>query len=397
MVEGYSRGAVEQAMKLQQIILRAMSGEISWIQAAQIAGVRPRTLRRYRMEYEKVGYDGLFDRRRRVPSPKRVPVEAVERVLRLYREAYSDFNVRHFVEVARREHKIDLSYSFIKTALQEAGLVRKYRARGKHRKRRERKASFGEMLHIDGSRHVWLALVPDSFQSLITVVDDATSKILYSQLWPGETTEAVMTALFDVISDHGIPVSLYSDRAGWGVFTPVAGGKPDRTKLTEVGRSLKKLGIEHIVAYSPQARGRSERTNRTLQGRLVNELRVAGIRTIEAANRYIRDTFIPRYNDTFACQPTDPESAFVALGKVDLSQILCIEDQRCVAEDNTVVFERVRMQVPKQPGRRTCAGLRVTVRRHLDGTHTLWSGPRRLGIYDKAGREMVPETKSKAA
>ena len=298
MVVGYARGAVEKAMKLQQVILRAMSGEISWIQAAQIAGVRPRTLRRYRLQYEEVGYDGLFDRRRRLPSPKRVPVKEVEHVLRLYRERYAGFNVRHFVDVARREHGIALSYSFIKIALQQAGLVRKHRARGKHRKRRERKANFGAMLHIDGSSHVWLAHVPEQRQSLITVVDDATSRILYSQLWPGETTVAVMTALFEVVSTHGIPASLYSDRAGWGVFTPMAGGKPDRTKLTEVGKVLKKLGVEHIVSYSPQARGRSERINRTLQGRLVNELRVARIQSIEKANRYLRDRKSTRLNSS---------------------------------------------------------------------------------------------------
>jgi transposase len=359
--------------------------------------MRPRTLRRWRWRYEQEGYDGLFDRRRRLPSPRRVPLKQLEGVLRLYRERYAGFNVRHFVEIARRKHGVELSYSFIKAALQGAGLVAKHRARGKHRKRRERKPCFGQMLHIDGSPHPWLALVPDERQSLITVMDDATSKILYSQLWPTETSLAVLTALAEVISTHGIPASLYSDRASWGVFTPKAGLKPDRTKLTEVGKALKKLGIEHIVSYSPQARGRSERTNRTLQGRVVNELRIAGIRTIRAANRYLREQFIPGHNERFTCEPADPHSAFVALGKVDLEQILCFEVQRCVGQDNTVVYDHVHLQIPKQPGRRSCAGLELTVRRHLDGGYSAWLGPRRVGLYDKHGRPILREADARAA
>jgi transposase len=380
--------AVERAMQVREVIARAMSGEITWLQAADICRMSPRSMRRWKARYEARGYDGLWDRRRRSPSPRQAPLAEVERILRLYRERYLDFNVRHFHEIAAREHKVELSYSYVKAALQKAGLVRKKRPRGKHRKRREPRASFGEMLHIDGSKHRWLALVPEEQQTLIAIADDATSELLYAQLWPEETTRAVLAALREVLVAQGIPQSLYSDRASWAVFTPKAGGPVDRSKPTHVARVLAKLGIEQIVAYSPQARGRSERLNRTLQDRLVNELRLHGVRTVEQANRYLRQTYIPRHNANFRRMPKDPESAFVACGNVDLEQIVCLEEPRVVAKDNTVVFYKLSLQIDKQPGRRSCERAKVQVREHLDGTHSVWLGPKRLGLYDAQGRPL---------
>lgn len=381
--------ALEQAMKRQEIIARAMSGEISWIQAADICRVSARTMRRWKERYEEVGYDGLWDHRRRTPSPKRAPLSEVERILRLYREQYLDFNVRHFHELAVRDHGVTLSYSFVKSALQQAGLVRKKRARGKHRRRREPRPCVGEMLHIDGSRHAWLSLCPEERQTLIAVADDATSELLYAQLWSGETTLSILSALREVLGTHGIPQALYSDRASWAAFTPKAGGRADPSKPTHVARALERLGIEQILAYSPQARGRSERLNRTLQDRLVNELRLHGIRTVDEANRYLRATYIPQHNANFRREPTDSESAFVACGDTDLNQLLCLEESRVVAKDNTVVFFKHRFQIEKQRGRRSCAGAKVLVRRHLDGTHTIWLGPKRIGLYDASGLSLT--------
>jgi transposase len=382
----YGPTAVERAMRMQEVILKTMSGELNWLQAADILRMSPRSLRRWKRRYELVGYDGLLDRRTGRPSPRRAPVAEVARVLRLYRERYAGFNVRHFYGLAQREHGVRLSYTYVKTALQGAGLVAKRRARGRHRQRREPRACLGELLHLDGSPHPWLALCPGSTQTMLAVVDDATTQILYAQLWPGETSVAVMTALRTVIAQYGIPMALYTDRAGWAAVTPRAGGPVDKTKRTQVGRALHRLGIDHIVAYSPQARGRSERMNGTLQGRLVNELRVAGITTLAAANRYLVRRFLPRFNAEFARPPADPAAAFVPLGGAELDQILCHEEERTVGKDNTVVLGRVRLQLGKQPGRPTCAGLHVLVRRHLDGTHSVWRGPQCLGRYDALGR-----------
>jgi hypothetical protein len=323
-------------------------------------------------------------------------VAEVQRILHLYAERYGPrdghpgFNVRHFYQVARREHGVTGSYSFVKKALQAAGLVRKGRARGRHRRRREPRPCFGELVHLDGSQHAWLALVPTARQTLIAAVDDATKQVLYAHLGEaGESLEVIMTALQAVLQTHGIPGALYTDRAGWAVYTPTSGTAPDRSKLTQVGRALATLGIEHIVGFSPQARGRSERANGTLQGRLVNELRVAGIRTLAAANRYLRERFLPDYNATFGRLPADPTSAFVPVGRHDLDQILCHEEARVVARDNTVRLDGVLLQLDKARGRRSCVGLRVLVRRHLNGQHSVWWGPRCLGRYTAQGRPLA--------
>ena len=377
----YAGAAWERAMRLQEVMLKALSGELHWFRAADILGMSPRALRRWRERYERYGYDGLLDHRRRTPSIRRVPSAEVARVLQLYREHYRGFNGRHFHQIARREHGVTLSYSFVKQALQTAGLLKKGKVRGRHRRRREPRACVGEMLHIDGSLHAWLARCPETRAVLIAVVDDATTRVLYAQLWPTESTEAIMSALREICVTHGLPMALYTDRAHWAFHTPQAKGPIDRTRLTQVGRALARLGIEHIPAYSPQARGRSERLNRTFQDRLVNELRVAGITTTTAANVYLRDRFVPQHNATFSRAPRDPASAFVPLGAADIKQILCHEEERVVGRDNTVSFEGRAFQLDRQPGRRSCAGLRVTIRRHLSGDYSIWRGPRRLGRY----------------
>jgi len=366
-----------------------MSGQLSWIRAAEIIGISDRSMRRWKRRYEEHGYDGLLDRRTGRPSPRRAPFEEVQRILRLYREKYLGFNVRHFHQIVTREHGVTLSYTFIKKALQGSGLVKKRKAHGRHFEKREPRACFGELIHVDGSPHAWLALDAQERQTLIAVLDDATKWLLYAQLWPEETTEAVMTALKEVVETYGIPMALYSDRASWAFYTPKAGGGVDKENLTQVGRALARLGVEHIPAYTPQARGRSERLNRTLQDRLVNELRAAGVATKKAANQYLRQHFIPRYNQDFTRPPRDPYAVFVSAHGTDLEQIFCFEEPRIVAKDNTVRFENLCLQLQKQPGRTTCAGLKVTVRRHLDGSHSVWLGQRKLGLFDSQGNLLI--------
>jgi transposase len=385
----YPQAAVERAMKVQEVILRAIDGKLSWVQAADILGYSPRTIRRIRWRLQHYGYDGLLDRRRQTPSPKRAPVAEVQRLLALYRERYLGFNVRHFHQLARRQHGVRFCYAFVKKALQAAGLVSKQQPRGRHRRRREPRPCFGELLHLDGSRHRWLTLCPDRWFTLIAVVDDATKQLLYAALHDGgESVAVILTALRHVLERHGVPIALYTDRAHWAVHTPTSGSAPDRRRPTQVGRALARLGIEHILGYSPQARGRSERVNRTLQDRLVNELRAAQITTLAAANRYLRDPFLPAFNAEFARPPAEPASAFVPLGRVDLDQILGVEDERTVGRDNVVTADRVPLQLAKQPGRRTCAGLHVLVRRHLSGQHSVWYGGRCLGRYDATGQPL---------
>jgi transposase len=382
----YAPAVVERTMKVQEVLMQAISGRLTWLQAEDILGWRPRTLRRWRLRYRLRGYDGLWDRRRQQPSPRCAPVAEVARIARLYRERYAGFNAAHFHEIAQRDHGVTLGYTFVKRLLQTAGLLPTRRPRGRHRRRREPRPCFGELLHIDGSLHAWLALRPTERQTLIPIIDDATKRVLYAQLVPAESTATVMAALWSVLVTHGLPQALYTDRAGWAFYTPKAGQPVAKDVRTQVGRALAQLGIEHIPAYSPQARGRSERLNRTFQDRLVNELRAAGITAVPAANRYLHERFLATYAARFTHAPADPASAFVPLGTVDLTHILCHEETRTVAPDNTVSLEGVRLQIDKQPGRRTCEGLRVLVRRHLDGGHCVWYGGRCFGHYDAGGR-----------
>ena len=380
--------AVERAMQIKDVLMRAMNKEYSWLRAAEILGITPRGLRRLRQRMERFGYQGLVDMRCGRPSPRRTPVAEIERILGLYRERYSGFNGQHFFDIVRREHGVKLSYGCVKQILQGAGLLKKHRGRGKHRRRRERKSCFGEMLHIDGSTHRWLALVPDGKQTLIQLADDATSRVLYAQLWPSESCLAIMTALKDVVARYGICVSLYSDRASWAFETPKAGGKVDKAHLTQVGHGLARLGVEHIPSYSPAARGRSERLNRTLQNRLVNELRAAGITSVDDANRYIAERYLPAHNERFSVPPQDAESAFVSAKGLDMDEIFFDSEVRCVAKDNTVSADGLALQIARQPGRLTCAGLHVELRRHLDGSYSLRRGARLFGRYDAQGRPM---------
>ena len=381
----YPQAAWERAMTVQEVMLKALSGELHWFRAAEILGWSPRTLRRWRERFETHGHSGLIDRRLLRPSKRRVPPLELERVLRLYRERYAGFNVRHFHQIARREHGITVSYSFVKQTLQAAGLVKKYRVRGRHRLRREPRACFGEMLHLDGSVHEWFTGHADR-PCLIAVSDDATKRVLHAALYPRESTWAVMTSLGAVLRAEGLPMALYTDRAHWAFHTPKAKGPVDALTPRWGGRW--RAGIEHIPSYSPQARGRSERLNRTFQDRLVNELRVAGITTLAAANRYLADHFVPQHNATFMRAPRDPASAFVPLGAVGLDDILCHAEERVVARDNTVTIDGRGLQIAAQPGRRSCVGLTVTVRRHLDGRHTITRGTQRLGTFRADGRPM---------
>ena len=382
----YPGAAVERAMRIQEVICRAISGQIHWFQAAEILGVSVRTMRRWKEYYQKKGYDGLFDRRRRRPSPKRVPYAQVEAVLRLYRERYSDFHVKHFHEKLTGEHGITLSYTWVKTALQEAGLIARHARRGPHRKRRPRRPMEGMLLHLDGSTHPWLSLCPDQRDDLLVLMDDATSRVYEARLVEEEDTRSSMTVLRDCVKRRGVFCALYTDRGSHFALTPQEGGRVDRSRPTQIGRALKELHIESIFAYSPQARGRSERLFGTWQGRLPQELRLRGIRDRETANAFLRKTFIPWHNRHFAVAPEQPGSAFTPLvDKTLLDRVFCLEHTRRVDNDNTVRFERRVLQLAPASFRFSFARCQVTVREHLNGAISIWYGPRRIGRYDGTG------------
>src|SRR5467141_3197566 len=261
----YPASARERAMKIEQVILRALSKQITFWQAAHIARISPRHLRRLYERYRRFGFDGLYDRRKGRPSAKRVPWAVVEQVLCLYREKYFDFSVRHFHEKLREEHGIHYSYTCIKVLLQAAGLVVQARKRGPHRRKRERRPMRGMLLHIDASKHRWLG--GEQRQDLLVILDDATSEIYYAQLVEEESTPTALAALREVVEQRGIFCALYTDRGSHFWLTPKAGEIVDRQRMTQIGRAMRELDIEMIPAYSPQARGRSDRNFGTWQCR----------------------------------------------------------------------------------------------------------------------------------
>jgi transposase len=393
-VETYPRAAVERAMKVQEVILRAMAKKISWWQAAEIIGISDRQMRRWRERYEEGGYDGLIDRRRGRPSEKRVPVAQAEQVLGFYREKYFDLNVRHFHEKLGAEHGIHLSYTWVKSALQGAGLVAKARKRGMHRKRRERRPLPGMLLHIDGSRHQWFQ--DERWYDLIVILDDATSEIYYAQLVEEESTVTVMAGLREVIERKGLFCALYSDRGSHFWLTPKAGDKVDPHRLTQVGRALRDLGVQMIPSYSPQARGRSERNFGTWQGRLPQELRLHGISTLAEANRFLREHYLAEFNRRFQVPAAQRGTAFTACPRRDLDLIFSLQFERTVSRDNTVSFQNLALQIDKVSWRGTLAGCNVIVHQHLDGTLSMTHGPRRLERYTSQGTP-ITQTATKQA
>ena len=393
-----SQAAVERAMKLQDVMLRAIAKRITWYQAAEILGISCRQMQRWKTRFEHEGYEGLFDRRRGIPSPKRVPLATVEEVLRLYQEQYFDFNVRHFHEKLSSEHQIELSYTWVKQALQGAGLVKPQRKRGKYRKRRPRRPLPGMLLHIDASQHRWFG--DERWYDLVVIMDDATSEIYYAQLVEEESTRTVLAALREVIKEKGVFCALYSDRASHFFVTPKADEPVDHARLTQVGRALRQLGIQMIPAYSPQARGRSERGFGTWQGRLPQELRRQGATTVAAANQFLREHYIFEFNQRFNVKAVERGTAFVPVRRKDLELIFSLHHERVVARDNTISFANRSWQIERTKLRGTLAGYRVTLHEHLDASFSITFGPHVVGRFGADGTpavQMMEKSGKKAA
>ncbi len=372
-------------MKVQDVLLKAMAKKITWWAAAEIIGVTDRTMRRWRERLEQHGYAGLADRRKGKRSAQRIPLARVAEVLGLYKERYYDLNIRHFHEKLRDEHAIELSYTWVQKALQGAGLVAKRHKRGPHRRRRPRRPLAGMLLHIDGSKH--RCLNDDRWYDLIVILDDATSEIYYAQLVEEESTRTVMAGLREVIETKGLFCAWYSDRGSHFFVTVKEGEKVDKRRLTQVGRAMKELGVQMIAAYSAQARGRSERSFGTWQGRLPQELRLAGITTVEGANAFLRERYIGEFNAQFSMPAAEKGTAFRWTGRSDLNWIFTVQTERVVGQDNTVAIREGQDTI-----RNTLAGSTVTIHEHLDETVSIRYGPHVVGRYSSSGEKLSSAT-----
>lgn len=384
----------ERIMKIQDVFVRAYHNKLTWTDAATILNVDERTIRRWKQTIEQNGYEALLDRRTLRPSPKKAPETICKQVLKLYRDTYRDWNVKHFHEQLAK-FGISYKYTWVKNLLQGAGFVEIRHQKSKHRKRRERKPLIGMMLHIDGSTHPWIPALEKQKQDLILVADDANTDVYYAKLVPQENTRECMLALRHVVFTKGIFCSLYSDRGSHFFHTPHAGGKVDLSNLTQLGRALYELKIEMIPAYSPEARGRSERLFETWQGRLPNELKLHGIKTIPDANRYILETFLPHYRELFVKDPPQKGSAFTPFCGKNLNLIFSIKEQRTVASDNTVRWNNFILQIQPSKFRFSFAKCNVTVHELLDGSITVVYGPHIIGTFNPAQIPLTKQPKPK--
>lgn len=368
-------------------------GRLTQEEAARLLGICERTFRRYLVRYEEQGMEGLVDRRLGQISHRSVPVDEVVSLADLYSNRYQGFTVKHFYSWYRRAHEGKRSYTWVKNKLQDKGLVQKGLRKGQHRKQRPRAPYIGMMLHQDGSRHEWVA---GKLWDLIVTMDDASSEHYSMFFVEEEGTQSSFQGIREVIENHGVFASLYTDRGSHYWYTPEAGGKVDKENPTQFGRAMRQLGIEMIPAYSPEARGRSERAFGTHQGRLVKELAVAGITDMKEANTYIRNVYMPAFNDEFAVSPEEAASMFVLWSGTPIEDILCEQYERTVGNDNCVRFDGLILQIPPDQYRYHYVRVNVRVHRYPNGNLSIFHGHRKLASYNSKGKEIVNKNKKAA-
>lgn len=371
-------------LRFEEALERYRKRRLTAEEAGELLGMSGRHFRRLIVRYDEEGEEGLRDRRLGKPSPRRAPVAELTRMQVLYQERYRDFTVKHFHEQLQKRHDYKLGYTVTRLALQGAGLVAKQKRRGPHRKRRERRPLPGMLLFQDGSTHRWLPGL-DRDLDLVVTLEDATGAIYSAILVAEEGTASSFLGLAETIAERGLFRALYTDRGSHYFHTPKAGGRVDKSRLTQVGRALSQLGITHIPSYSPEARGRMERAFGTLQNRLPPELGLAAIATLEAANRYLKEHFVPDYNARFAVPAAEEGSAFIAYAGRPLADVLCIQESRQVGRDNCVNWDGISLQIPPQRHRHHYVKATVRVHQYPDGRLAIFDGPSCLARFDPDG------------
>ena len=362
------------------------AGRLTQAEAALLLGHCERSFRRYIERFQADGLEGLLDKRLSQISKRRANQAEIDGVVHSSKSGFGGWNVRHFHGKYRTELGGTRSYSWVKSVLQNAGLTKAAKRRGKHRMKRERAPLPGMMLHQDASTHRW---VNDARWDLVVTMDDATGEHTSMFFCEQEGTNSSFHGLGQTIARYGLFASLYTDRGSHYFLTPEAGGKVDKQQLTEVGRALRQLGIEHIAAYSPAARGRSERAFQTHQGRLPNELARAVITDMGGANQYLEKHYRPSHNREFCVASTVLGTAYVPFIGASLPDILCEQHERTVGNDNCVSFNRMSLQLPADAMRNHYVRAKVRVHRYVDDTLAVFHGPRKLAAYDATGRLVI--------
>lgn len=380
-------------MRFEEAYTGWQEGRLSQLEAARLLGVCERTLRRQIDRYDAGGMEGLIDKRLSQLSHLRAPVDEVLRLVDLYRSDYSGWNAKHFHTWYTRQHDGRRSYTWVKLRLQQAGVIVRSKARGKHRRKREREPLPGMMVHQDASSHEWIS---GHRWDLVVTMDDATGEHLSMFFCNEEGTASSFHGIGQTIARHGLFSVFYTDRGSHYFHTPMAGGKVNKTNLTQVGRGLNQLGIKHIAAYSPEARGRSERAFRTHQGRLPLELSKAGLTNMADANRYLEQRYLPQHNAEFRVPAVAEGTAFIPYIGNNLQDVLCEQHERIVGNDNCVSFEGKKLQIPADGTRHHYVKVTVRVHCYVDGTMGIFHGPRKLAGYDRQGNPSIQQFKQAA-
>jgi transposase len=368
---------------------RVKRGELTVVAAAILMGLSLRQARRVYKRFKAQGDGGLLHRLRGQAGNRRLSEDVRERAIKRHQEKYADYGPTLACEKLAAEG-LKLSPDTLTALLKERGLWQRRRRRGKHRKRRERRASFGSMLQMDGSHHDWFEGrasrwgVKAGCCVLMVVIDDATSRT-FARLYPAETTAAAFDVLGRWIRRHGVARSLYVDRHS--IYRD--DDHPD--KPTQFGRAMKELGVELICANSPQAKGRVERRNAVFQDRLVKELRERNISDITQANALLESSFLADLDRRYAIQPADEQDLHRALpAETNLEEVLCVQEERVVGQDWCVRWNNRWLQIGAEHASLKLPRRRVLIKQLADGQRLLLEHQgQRLSCTELSGRPAV--------
>jgi len=369
--------------KRLDIIQRVYRSELTVVEAARVMGLSERQCYRIKARVKKAGAKGVVHGNRGRPCKRKIKEKMVKRVVQLARGKYQGFNDHHLTEKLECEEKIELSREKVRRILRAHGIASPNKRRGiKHRSRRERRASEGMMLQVDGSPHDWLQGRGPPL-CLIGAIDDATGKVMGALFVGAESSWAYFKLFSEIFREHGLPQSIYTDchSVFWTDREPTLDEQLINKKpTTEVGRGLEQLGVTLILAHSPEAKGRIERLWNTFQDRLVSDLRLAKAKSVEQAT-VVLDRYLPVHNRKFA-KPAKAEPAWRKVSALKIERALCFKQQRTVAKDNTVTFEGTVFQIPKTSPFRSHANKRIDVHVLLDGAVQFFYKTEKIAAFD---------------
>ena len=372
----------EKQQRRADILSRLASGRVTKRQAGELLGVSDRHIRRMLADFRSEGVSSVPHGNSGRASSSKTDDDIVERIICLAKEGgkYHGFNACHLTDLLREAEGIPIGRSTLDRILRDNHITVSRKRRSGTRKRRERSSAEGSMLQIDGSPHDWL-MGRGSRMCLIGAVDDATGRIIYAQFRPTEDLIGYLMMLRSIVQTHGLPASLYHDKhtilrsPGRVTIEDELAGKEPQSQFQRV---MGELGIESIVAHSPQAKGRIERTWGVLQDRLVKEMRLRNISDIDEANAFLHE-FVPRYNERFGVNPADGESAWIAIdATMDMDYYFCVREVRTVRNDYTIAWGGKIVQLMPRRDERVVAGARVNVHITPEGSLHVYDGKRRL-------------------